>query len=122
MELAQLLIGRGQGEPSVEIDLQRLRRDVVRRHVRVDACVDAYRARDEPLAAGELLDSFVQQVNVELEADGGHVAGLLPAEQLAGAPISRSRIAIANPEPSSVWSASVERRARASSVSSVASG
>ena len=36
--------------------------------------------------------------------------------------ISRSRIAIWKPAPSSVWSASVARRARASAVSSLASG
>ena len=69
----------------MQIDLQRLRGDVARRHVRVDADVDPDRPRRDPLLARQLGDDLLQHLDVELEAERGDVAGLLGAEQVAGA-------------------------------------
>ena len=85
LELAQLVLVLDEREPAVEVDLERLGGDVARRHVGVDARVDADRARREPALAGELGDDLVQHLDVELEAERGDVAGLLGAEQVAGA-------------------------------------
>ena len=54
-------------------------------HVRVDARVHADRPRGEAPLARELGDDLVQHLDVELEAERGDVAGLLGAEQVAGA-------------------------------------
>src|ERR671930_686036 len=39
LQLPQLVLGLGQGEAPVQVDLQRLGRDVIGRDVRIDACV-----------------------------------------------------------------------------------
>ena len=79
------------------------------------------RARGARLA-GQLGDGLVQHLDVELEPERGDVARLLGAEQVAGAADLEVAHRDRKPAPSSVWSASVARRARASGVSSPASG
>ena len=69
----------------MEVDLERLRRDVVRRDVRVDPRVDADRAGGDPAFAGELGDGLGEHLDVQLEAERRDVTGLLVAEQIAGA-------------------------------------
>ena len=69
----------------MEVDLERLGLDVGRRHVGVDRRIDAHRPRDRAPLARQLRDRLAEQLDVELEAERGHVAGLLGAEQVAGA-------------------------------------
>src|SRR6266516_11609 len=121
LQLAQLILGLGQCQPAVEVDLERLRRDVLRRNVRVDPRVDADWARGDPSLTGELaasasISTYSSKPRAATWPDCSSPSRL-PAPR-----ISRSRIAIAKPAPSSVLSASVARRARASGVSSDMSG
>src|SRR5436190_22116463 len=51
LELAQLVLRLGEGEPPVHVDPQRLRADILLRNVGVDPCVDAYRPRRDPALA-----------------------------------------------------------------------
>src|SRR5438552_1584410 len=69
----------------MQVDLERLGRDVASRDVGVDARVDADRTRGEPPLAGQLRDGLMQHLDIELEAQRGDMAGLLRAEQIAGA-------------------------------------
>src|SRR5205085_6950703 len=85
LQLAQLVLRLREREPAMEVDLQRLRADVVGRHVRVDTCVDPDRARDDAALPAQLRDRFGEQLDVELEAESGDVTGLLVAEQVPGA-------------------------------------
>src|SRR6185437_9086446 len=84
-ELAELVVGLREREPAMEVDPERLGADVAGRHVRVDARVDPDRARRRPALARQLGDRLVQELDVELEAERGYVAGLLGAEQIARA-------------------------------------
>src|SRR6266540_828875 len=85
LKLPQLVLVVGEGEPTVQVDLQRLGGDVVGGHVRIHACVDPDRThRDAPLA-GQLRDRFRQELDIQLEAECGDVTGLLVAEQVARA-------------------------------------
>ena len=86
LELAQLVLVLDEREPAVEVDLERLGRDVARpartrRRARRRAPGRAASRR----WPGELGDGLVQHLDVELEAERGDVAGLLGAEQVAGA-------------------------------------
>src|SRR5581483_8188309 len=83
-ELAQLVVRLREREPAVDVDAQRLGADVLLRDVRVDASVDADRTGGDAPLALELGHRLVQQLDVELEADGGDVARLLGTEKLAG--------------------------------------
>ena len=91
------------------------RRDVGRRDVGVDLRVDADRTSGGAPLAGELRDRLGQQLHGSSKPTAetsGLLAGSCPR------PGSRSRMAIAKPAPSSVWSTIVARRARASGVNS----
>src|SRR2546421_9036878 len=79
LQLAQLVLRLGQGEPAVQVDLERLRRDVRGWHVGVHARVDPNRPRCNAPLARELGHRLGEELDVELEAQGGHVAGLLVA-------------------------------------------
>src|SRR5438067_9805138 len=83
LELAQHVLVLDEREPAVQVDLQRLARDVARGDVGVDARVHADRPRGEPPLARELRNRLVQHLDVELEAEGCDVARLLGAEQVA---------------------------------------
>ena len=65
---------------------------------------------------------LADQPDVEVEADVGNVAGLLAAEQVARARISRSFIAMAMPPPRSECWARVASRSCAVSVKGLSSG
>src|SRR5207245_7542665 len=84
LELAQLVLGLGEGEAPVDVDPQRLGRHVLLGNVGVDPGVDAHRADGDAPLALELRDRLVQHLDIELEADGGDVSGLLCAEELTG--------------------------------------
>lgn len=87
----------------MHLDLGLLVRDVVRRDVGVDGDVEPH-----GLAIGDLAVSLgrgnglIEHLHVQLKAERGNVAGLLVAQQVAGAAKSRSRIATLKPAPSSV--------------------
>ena len=81
----ELVLGFGQREPAVQVDLERLGGDVRGRNIRVDARVDPDRARGEPALALEVGDRLVEHLDVQLEPERCDVAGLLGAEQVAGA-------------------------------------
>ena len=91
--LAQLLqLGdlAGGGDPAVDVDLGLLVGDVVGRHVGVDVDVEAHGLRassgSSPSSSAAIAcDGLVEHLHVELEAERGDVAGLLVAEQVAGA-------------------------------------
>ena len=85
VQLAQLVVRLREREPAVDVDLQRLRGDVARRHVRVHARVDPHRPRRQPPMTLELGDRLGEHLDVELEPERGNVARLLGAEQVAGA-------------------------------------
>ena len=75
------------GDAAVHVDLRLLVGDVVGRDVGVDVDVEAHRLgarrrRRRPPAA---CDGLVEHLHVELEAERRDVAGLLVAEQVAGA-------------------------------------
>ena len=55
-------------------------------HVRVDSRIHADRPSRGAALSRELRDGLAEQLDVELEAERGDVAGLLRAEQVAGAP------------------------------------
>jgi hypothetical protein len=113
----------GEGDPTVEVDLEGLGLDVGRRDVRIDARIHPHRAHGHPRLAGELGHRLVQHLHVQLEAERRDVTGLLRAEQVTGAAdLEVAHRDLEPRRPSSVWSASVASRARASGVSSVASG
>ena len=84
-ELAQLVLRLGEREPPVEVDLLRLAGDVVGGHVGVHLRLDAHGPADRAPRPGQLGHGLAEQLDVELEADRGDVAGLLGAEQVAGA-------------------------------------
>ena len=84
-QLVQLVLVLDERDAAVQVDLERLGRDVRRGDVRVDARVDAHRPRRAPRHALQLGDGLVQHLDVELEAERGDMAGLLGAEQVAGA-------------------------------------
>jgi hypothetical protein len=69
----------------VEVDLERLRRDVRRRHEGVHARVDAHGPRRDARLAAQLRHGLVEHLDVQLEAEGRDVARLLGAEQVARA-------------------------------------
>src|SRR6478752_757582 len=69
----------------MNVDAERLRVDVRAGDVGIDASVDPHRPRGDALLALERGHRLVEQLHVELEADGGHVAGLLRSEQFARA-------------------------------------
>ena len=85
-QLAQLVLRLGEREAAVQVDLERLGGDVAR-----PARTRRPARRPAPAAAasrrwpGQLGDRLVQHLDVELEAERGDVAGLLGAEQVAGA-------------------------------------
>ena len=85
MELAQVVLGLGEREPAVQVDLLRLGLDVGGRDERVHLRLDAHRARDRPPRARELRDRLAEELEVELEPDRRDVARLLRAEEVAGA-------------------------------------
>ena len=68
----------------MEVDLLSLRRHVLGGDEGVHLRVDAHRTRDGTASAAELRDRF-QELDVQLESDRRHVAGLLGAEQVARA-------------------------------------
>jgi hypothetical protein len=68
----------------VDVDAERLGVDVGGGDIGVDARIDPHRTRRDPLLALQLGDRLVEELDVELEADCGDVAGLLRAEQLPG--------------------------------------
>src|SRR3954454_8815388 len=76
------------GDAPVDVDLRLLVGDVVGGHVRVDVDVEAHGLRlvlaREPLALARA-HGLVEHRHVELEAERRDVAGLLVAEQVAGA-------------------------------------
>src|SRR3954471_7346932 len=76
------------GDAAVDVDLRLLVGDVVGGHVRVDVDVEAHGLRlvlaREPLVLARA-NRLVEHAHVQLEAEGGDVAGLLVAEQVAGA-------------------------------------
>ena len=122
MELAQLVLGLDEREPAVEVDLLRLGRHVVGRDVGVDLRVDPHGPGDGAARARELGHRLAEQLDVELEPDCRDVARLLGPEEVAGAADLEVAHRDREAAPSSVWSASVARRARASGVSSCPSG
>ena len=69
----------------MQIDLQRLGTDVFGRHVGVDARVDPDRTDGDPPLAAQFRHRLGEKLDVELEAERGDVAGLLVAEEVAGA-------------------------------------
>src|SRR5207249_2744760 len=69
LELGELVLRLGEHEPPVQVDLLRLGRDVLRRHVGVDPRVDPNRAGSDPPFARELGDGLTEQLDVELEAE-----------------------------------------------------
>src|SRR3954447_2870977 len=85
LQLAQLVLRLRKRESPVHVDAQRLGSDVLLRHERIDARVDADGPRRDAVLALQFRHGFVQQLDVELEADRRDVAGLLGAEQLTGA-------------------------------------
>ena len=68
----------------MQIDLERLGGHVAGGDVGVDSGVHPERARRGVALARQLGDRLLEHLHVELEADRGHMAGLLIAEQLAG--------------------------------------
>ena len=104
----------------MEVDLERLGLDVGRRDVRVDARVDPHRARDDAAPARRARrrprSASRRRARTRARRRGP------TARRRAGRPRrgSRGRASRSgSPAPSSVWSASVASRARASAVSSV---
>src|SRR3954468_19717612 len=85
LQLAQRVLRLREREPSMHVDAQRLGSDVLLRDERVDPRVDADGPRCDAMLALQFGHGFVQELDVQLEADRCHVAGLLGAEQLAGA-------------------------------------
>jgi hypothetical protein len=68
----------------VDLDLGRLVRHVVARHIGVHRQVHAHRlGRLLGGLSGQQAHGLVDHPDVELEADGRHVAGLLVAEEVA---------------------------------------
>ena len=55
----------------MQVDLERLRLDVLRRHVRVDARVDADRPRGDAPLARKLRYRLGEHLDIELEAERG---------------------------------------------------
>ena len=72
-------------EPAVQVDLERLGRDVRGGDERVDARVDPDRPDRGAGLPGELGHGLVEHLDVELEAERRDVTRLLGAEQVAGA-------------------------------------
>ena len=67
--------------------------------------------------AAELVHRLLEHLAEEVEADRGHVAALLGAEEIArAAQLEIERRDLESREPSSVWRSSASMRARASSV------
>src|ERR687888_1965973 len=83
LQLAQLVLRLGEREPAVQVDLQRLRADVIRRHVGVDACVHTHRARSDAPLSRQLGNRFGKELDVELEAERRDMARLLVTKQIA---------------------------------------
>ena len=69
----------------MDVDAKRLAVDIGGGHIRVDAGIHPHRPGGDPLLALHLRNGLVEELDVELEADRGDVAGLLSAEQLARA-------------------------------------
>ena len=86
-QLDQLGVLARARDPAVHVDLRLLVRDVVRGHVRVDVDVQAHRLGRfrTVLLRIHLAHGLVEHLHVELEAERRDVAGLLVAEQVAGA-------------------------------------
>jgi len=101
-ELAQLVVGLRQGEAAMDVDTQRLRSDVLLRDVCVDARVDANRAGGDAPLALQLRDRLVEQLDVQLEPDGGDVPGLLRTQQLAG-PADLEAVSSERPTRPRIW-------------------
>src|SRR5579875_2542828 len=75
------------GDPPVHVDLRLLVGDVVGGHVGVDVDVQAHRLplRLPVRPVHRRRHRLVEHLHVELEAERGHVTGLLVAQQVAGA-------------------------------------
>ncbi len=85
----QLVDAGGAGDAAVHVDLRLLVADVARGHVGVEADVEANGfdlvLRVITLDAAHRADGLVDHLQVQLEAECGDVAGLLVAEEVAGA-------------------------------------
>ena len=84
-QLAQLGLGLCERDPTVQVDLRRLGRDIGSGDERVDVSVDPDRPGDGPAGSGELGNSLTEQLHIELEADRRDVSRLLGPEKIAGA-------------------------------------
>src|SRR5262245_44325707 len=84
-ERAQLVLGLRERQATVEVDLERLRVDVACGDECVDARIDSDRAGGYAATPLQLGHRLVQELDIELEPERGHVPGLLRAEQFAGA-------------------------------------
>ena len=96
--------GLGQRDAAVDVHLGGLHARRSGRDVGVDGGVDADGRRPDGRRrlALQVGDGLGQQLAVQLEADGGDVARLLVAEQVAGAAQLEVAHRDAKPEPSSV--------------------
>ena len=92
----------------MEVDLKRLRADVVGRHIRVDAGVDAHRPHRDAALSAQLGNRLGQQFDIELEPERRDVARLLVPEQVPGA--ADLEIAHGNREPGAEFRVIGERR------------
>src|ERR1700730_505929 len=79
LQLAQLVLGLAQRQPAMEVDLESLRRDVVRRNVSIHPRVDAGGARRAAALAGKLGDRLGEHLDIKLEAERRDMARLLVA-------------------------------------------
>src|SRR2546430_1592061 len=84
-QLAELVVALGEREATVQVDLERLGSDVVGGHVRVDPRVHAHRPRHRAPLTGQLGYRLAEELDVQLEPEGGDVPVLLGSEQVAGA-------------------------------------
>ena len=85
VQQVDVVVGADLGQPLVHLQPQPLGRDVVVRQVGVDGQLDADLGELRLGVAAELVHRLADQPDVEVEADVGDVAGLLAAEQVAGA-------------------------------------
>ena len=121
-QLAELVVVLRQGDAAVEVDLEASASMYVA-GTYASTRASTRTGRTATRLAHGLGDRLVQHLDVELEAEGRDVTGLLRAQGIAGA--ADLEVAHRDLEAGSelsVWSASVARRARASAVSSLASG
>ena len=80
-----------------EDNLLRLGVDVVRGNVGVDTDIDPDRTSHGAPLPRELGDGFTQELDIQLEAEGGEVTVLLGSEELSGPADLEVALAMANP-------------------------